>query len=174
MSSRTSAKGTVAPRQTAMDPHEHLEVAPKAFPKRRKQSGSALIEFAFAFTVMAMLGIGAVSFGLAVQAGIIVTDAANAGALFGANDTYDITYTSGMQIVATEAGAQVPNFTSTATYFCACTAGGTAVSCTSACGSDQPLYYVQVVTGGSFANFFNYGGLPGTFNLKGSIIMPVQ
>jgi hypothetical protein len=68
----------------------------------------------------------------------------------------------------------VPNFTSTATYFCACTAGGTAVSCTSACGSDQPLYYVEVVTGGSFANFFSYGGLPSTFTLKGSVIMPVQ
>ena len=104
-----------------------------------------------------MLGIGAVSFGLAVQNSIIVADAANAGGLFGANSTYDITYTSGMQQVATAAGAQVPNFTSTATYFCACTAGGAAVSCTSACGSDQPLYYVEVVTGGSFANFFSYG-----------------
>jgi Flp pilus assembly protein TadG len=142
--------------------------------RRKGQSGSALIEFAFAFTTMVMLGIGAVSFGMAVQNSIIVADAANAGALFGANDTFNSTYTSGMQNVAGFAGAQVPNFTAVATYFCACTAGGSSVSCSSACGSDQPLYYVKVTTTGSFANFFNYAGLPSTFNLQSATIMPVQ
>jgi Flp pilus assembly protein TadG len=143
-------------------------------PRRRTQSGSALIEFALAFTIMTMLGVGAVSFGLAVQNGIIVADAANSGTLFGANSTFNGTDTTDMQTVAGYAGAGVPNFTSTATYFCACTAGGTSVSCTSACGSDQPLYYVKVVTSGSFANFLNLAGLPSTFTLNGATIMPVQ
>jgi Flp pilus assembly protein TadG len=142
--------------------------------RRRTQSGSALIEFALAFTVMTMLGVGAVSFGLAVQNGIIVADAANSGTLFGANSTLNSTNTTQMQTVAGYAGAGAPSFTSTATYFCACTAGGTGVSCTSACGSDQPLYYVKVATSASFANFFNFAGLPSTLTLKGATIMPVQ
>ncbi len=142
--------------------------------RKKTQSGSALIEFALAATLMVMLAVGAVSFGLAVQQSIIVADAANAGALAGANDTFWITYTSGMQTVAGQASMGTQNFTSTASYFCECTAGGAVVSCSSACGSDQPLYYVKVTTSSTFNNFFHYAGLPSTFTLQSTSVMPVQ
>jgi Flp pilus assembly protein TadG len=142
--------------------------------RKRTQSGSALIEFALSATLIVMLAIGSVSFGLAVQQSIIVADAANAGALAGANGTYWATYTSGMQTVSGVAGAGVQNFTATASYFCECTAGGSAVTCTSACGNDQPLYYVKVTTSATFNNFFHYLGLPATFTLQSTSVMPVQ
>jgi len=144
-------------------------------PRRRKtQSGSALIEFALAFTLMAMLALGAVSFGIAVQNSIIVVDTANEGALFGANNTYNATYILGMQQIAGLGATGVQNFTATATSFCECTAGGSVVSCSSACGTDQPLYYVQVNTSATTNNVFTYLGLPKTFSLNGAVVMPVQ
>jgi Flp pilus assembly protein TadG len=143
---------------------------------RRKsaQKGSALIEFALSATLLITLAIGAVTFGLAVQQGIVVADAANAGALFGANGTYYITYTGGMQIVSWVAAAEASNFTATASYFCECTAGGSVVSCSSACGTDQPLYYVKVIATETYTNPFRYLGLPSTFTLQSTTVMPVQ
>ncbi len=142
--------------------------------RKRTQAGSALIEFALSATLVVMLAVGSVSFGLAVQKGIIVADAASAGASFGANGTFWVTYTSGMQDVASAASTGVNNFTSSASYFCECTAGGSVVSCTSSCSSDQPLYYAKVSTSATFNNFFSYFGLPSTFTLQSTSVMPVQ
>jgi Flp pilus assembly protein TadG len=142
--------------------------------RRRTQSGAALIEFALSAFLIVMLAVGAVSFGMAVQNSIIVADAANAAALAGANDTFWLSYTSGMQTVAGQASFGVKNFSSSASYFCQCTAGGSVVSCTSACGTDQPLFYVKVTTSSTYNNFFNYLGLPSTFTLQSTSIMPVQ
>ena len=142
--------------------------------RKETQSGSALVEFALAATMLVMLAVGSISFGLAVQTGIIVADAANAGALAGANSTYWATDTNDVHTVTVEAGLNTQNFTSTVSYFCACTAGGAVVDCTSACGSDQPLYYVKVTASSTLNNFFHYAGLPSTFSLQGATIMPVQ
>jgi len=142
--------------------------------RSKTQSGSALIEFALAFTTVALLGIGAVTFGFAVRNSIVVADAAYAGASYGANSTYNSVNTATMQQVALSSGAGVTNMTATATYWCTCSAGGSAVSCSSACGSDQPSYYVQVATSATYPNFFPYGGLPASFTIKSICVMPVD
>ena len=142
--------------------------------RKKTQSGSALVEFALSATLLVMLGVAAVSFGLAVQQSIVVADASNAGAQVGANGTFWIGYIGGMQDVATEAGKGVSNLSVSASNFCECTAGGSVVSCSSACGTDQPLYYVKVTTKATVANFFSYLGLPSTFTLQSQTILPVQ
>jgi len=142
--------------------------------RKKSQAGSALVEFALASTLIIMLGLGAVSFGLAVQSSIMVADAANAGALYGANNTLNATNTTAMNSAAIMSGAGVKNLTSTANYWCTCTASRASVACTSACGSDQPFYWVQVTTTATFNNFFNYMGLPSAFTLQSSSIMLVQ
>jgi len=142
--------------------------------RRKTQSGSALIEFALSFTLLVMLGVAAVSFGLAVQNSIIVADAANAGALYGANSTYGATDVTGMQQTAIAAGAGVKNLTATASYWCKCSAIGTAVGCSTNCGTDQPLYFVQVTASATYNNFFSFMGLPATFTLQSSSVMQAQ
>jgi hypothetical protein len=79
-----------------------------------------------------------------------------------------------MQQVALTADPSVPNLTATATYWCTCSAGGSVVSCSSACGSDQPMYYVQVTASASFPNFFHYGSLPSAFTITSTCVMPVD
>jgi Flp pilus assembly protein TadG len=142
--------------------------------RRRTQSGSALIEFSLSFSLIAMLGIAAVSFGMAVQASVVVADAANAGAAYGANSTYNSVSTTAIQQVALSSGTGVKNLTATAIIWCTCSPGGSVVSCSSACGTDQPLAYVQVTTSASFPNFFHYGGLPATFTITSICTMPVD
>lgn len=142
--------------------------------RRKNQTGSVLIEFALGFTSLVMLGVTALSFGLAVQRSIMVADAANAGALYGANTSYAATDIAGMAQVVMNAGAGVPNLTAAASYWCKCTPTGSVVDCTSSCGTDQPLYYVQVTASATYANFFQYLGLPGTFTLKSVSIMQAQ
>ncbi len=72
--------------------------------RRKTQRGSALIEFALSASLIVMLAVGAISFGLAVQNSIVVADAANAGALYGANSLSNATNTAGMQQAAIAAG----------------------------------------------------------------------
>jgi Flp pilus assembly protein TadG len=142
--------------------------------RSKTQSGQALIEFALSFASLAVLGIAAVSFGMAVQNSEVVADAAYAGAAYGANSTYNSVNTATMQQVALNSAAGVRNLTATATYWCTCTAGGALVSCSSACGTDQPMYYVQVTVSATYPNFFHYGSLPATFTIQSSCIMPVD
>jgi Flp pilus assembly protein TadG len=133
--------------------------------RRKTQSGSVLIEFSLSFSMIAMLGMAAVSFGMAIQASLVVADAANAGAVYGANSTYNSVSAAAIQQVALNAGAGVPNLTATVSFWCTCSLGGTTVSCSSACSGDQPMYFVQVKTTGTFPNFFHYGSLPATFTM---------
>jgi Flp pilus assembly protein TadG len=142
--------------------------------RRKTQSGSALIEFALSFASLVMLGIGAVSFGLAVRNGVVVANAASAGAAYGANSTYNAVNTATMQQVALNTDSTIQNLTATAIYWCTCSPGGSVVSCSSACGTDQPMYYVQVTASATYSNFFHYGGLPATLTIKSACIMPVD
>jgi Flp pilus assembly protein TadG len=142
--------------------------------RRKTQSGSALIEFSLSFSLLAMLGIAAVSFGMAVQTSVVVADAAYAGASYGANSTANSINTATMQSVAVNSGSIVQNLTATATYWCTCSPGGSTVSCSSACGTDQPMYYVQVTASATYPNFFHYGGLPANFTVQSTCIMPVD
>jgi len=152
--------------------------------RRKTQSGAALIEFALSFTLLAMLGIGALSFGLAVQTSEVLADAANAGALYGANSTYDSVSTTtgytwppfvGIQAVVLQSAAGVPGLAApTVSYWCTCSYGGAIVACSSACGSDQPLSYITVKVSATFPSFFPYFGLPATFTINSISTMPVE
>jgi hypothetical protein len=121
-----------------------------------------------------MLGMAAASFGMAIQASEVVADAANAGAAYGANSSYNSVSAAAIQQVALNAGAGVQNLTATATFWCTCSPGGSVVSCSSACGTDQPSYFVQVTTTATYPNFFHYGSLPATFTLRSICNMPVD
>jgi Flp pilus assembly protein TadG len=142
--------------------------------KRQTQRGAALIEFALSATLLVMLAVGAVSFGLAIQSSIVVADAAYAGASYGANSVSNATNTAGMQQAALAAGAGVKNITATASYWCTCS-GGALVSCPTDCGSNADLkFFVQVTASATYNNFFKYAGMPATFTLQSTSVLPVE
>ena len=121
-----------------------------------------------------MLGIGAVSFGLAIQNKIMIADAAYAGAMYGANSLKNAIDTTGMQQTALNAAAGVKNVAATASYWCTCS-GGALTSCATDCGSSADLkFFVQVTVSATYSNFFQFAGLPSTFTLQSTSVMPVE
>jgi len=143
--------------------------------KARSQRGTGLIELALLFTTLMLLLLGVVDFALAIQAQMVVSEAACAGAHYGEFQGTSPNTTM-MQTVATNAAGGISGFSALATKWCACSSGGTAVSCSATCGSSTygPIVYVQVVTSATASLLFKYTGIPLTVPLSGVCILRVQ
>jgi Flp pilus assembly protein TadG len=143
--------------------------------KRQKgQGGQALIEFAFIVMVMALLALGVVDFALAIQQGMLVQEAATAGALYGSLDTFNANQPSLSQYAGSVAGVGAKGLTTTVTSYCVCSLGGAVIFCTNSCSGDKPQMYVQSTATSSFASMFPYNILPSSFNLSSTVVMEVQ
>lgn len=149
------------------------------------ESGSALVELAL---VVAVLGIplllGVAQMGVLVYDSIEVSDAANAGALYGMQSTTDAVDNTGM---TTAAQKDAPDFgtnlgVSPSTYWvCALAVTGTqsagangnqTLSCTGT--GNHALQFVQVNTSVTVTPFIHCPGLPTTFTLTGQAAMEVE
>jgi Flp pilus assembly protein TadG len=137
-------------------------------------NGQALIEFAFIILVMTLLALGTVNFALAVHSNMLVVEAAQEGALYSSFNTYSSGQTTSAQQAATTAGLGASGIAATGTTFCTCTPGGSTVSCSSACGSDQPMMYVQMTTSYTFNSLFRFSTLPSSMAQQSVAVMPVQ
>jgi Flp pilus assembly protein TadG len=137
--------------------------------RRRKQTGSAMIEFSLVVTVMLLLALGVFDFGLAIQQGIQVSAAAHAGAEYGATEgnSNDVV---GMQNAASAAAPGIANFSSVASTWCTCSVtSGVTVNCTTTiCNTyDLPIQYVQVQTSATVPILFRFAGSPLSIPLSG-------
>jgi Flp pilus assembly protein TadG len=143
--------------------------------KAGSQRGTGLIELALLFTTLMLLLLGVVDFALAIQAQMVVSEAACAGAHYGEFQGTSPNTTM-MQTVATNAAGGIPGFSALATKWCACSSGGSAVSCGATCPSSTygPIVYVQVVTSATASLLFKYTGIPLTVPLSGVCILRVQ
>jgi Flp pilus assembly protein TadG len=141
--------------------------------QQKDQRGQALIEFAFIILAMALLALGVADFALAIQQGMLVQEAAAAGALYASLNTYNAGQTTSSQSAATTAGIGASGLNTTVTYYCVCTLGGSTVSCTSSCSGDRPQMYVQSTATSSFNSMFPYSILPKNFNLSSTVVMSV-
>jgi Flp pilus assembly protein TadG len=142
--------------------------------QRKSLKGSALLELGLLFSLLLLLLLGVVDFSLIIQQAMVVTEAAYAGAQYGAQYFNSTNYT-GMQTVATNSAKGISGFTATATKWCACSPGGTAVACTSTCSSyGTPIAYVQVVTTATASVLFKYTAIPLSVPLRGVCVLRVQ
>jgi Flp pilus assembly protein TadG len=142
--------------------------------RRKSQRGVALVELALLFTLLMLVLVGVIDFALVTQQAMVVSEAAYAGAEYGAmaGNSTDLT---GMQTIATNSAKGLSNFAVTATKWCACSPGGTAVSCGSTCVSyGTPVAYVQVITTSTASMLFRYTGVPLTVPLRGVCVLRVQ
>jgi Flp pilus assembly protein TadG len=139
----------------------------RAMPER----GSALIEFSLLISVLLLLFLGIVDSAIAVRQGMVVANAADAGALYGASEG-NANNTAGMATAALNAATGVAGMTASATTWCSCSAGGTNVSCSSTCSTyDLPMQYVQVQTSATYYVLFRSSGIPLSIGLSGSATM---
>lgn len=137
------------------------------------QSGAAVVEFALMVPLLSLLILGIVEFGRFEYDSIIVSNAAHAGAQYGAQGgTSTAADTSGMIAAAQADEQQLPGPvpSPTATSFAACSGTGTAPTCNNATGSYE-VTVVQVTASGSFHSLFNYYLLPETFNITSTATM---
>jgi Flp pilus assembly protein TadG len=140
----------------------------------KSQSGSALIEFALLFTILMLLLLGVIDFVLATQQAMVVSEAAYAGAQYGAFSGNSTNYTT-MQNIATKSATGIAGFAVSASKWCACSPGGASVSCASSCPSyGNPVAYVQVIATATAPLLFKYGGIPLSVPLRGVCILRVQ
>jgi hypothetical protein len=136
------------------------------------ERGQALIEFAFVVLTMTLITLGVVNFAFALQQGMLLEEAAAAGAVHGAFTNYNSNLSGIPQYVSMVAGGNATNLSVSGATFCTC--NGSTVACSSTCNSDRPLLYIKMTTSSSFNSMFQYAGLPSIFNLTNSVVMPVE
>jgi len=129
--------------------------------------GASLVEFGLLLPLLCLLLIGVIDFGRAYYLDIEVSNAAHAGALYGTQNSTDIT---GMQNAATGDAQDVTGMTATATYGCECSDGSSVTPLCSSqptCGVNA-VNYVQVTTSATYHPLFPWPGIPSSVSLQGS------
>jgi Flp pilus assembly protein TadG len=132
---------------------------------RKSETGTSLLETAFALPVFILLLIGSIDFGRAWYADIEVASASEAGALYGVQN---ITDTAGMQAAATLDAADVVSVSPVASYGCECSDGSSVTpscSTTPSCTTNV-VNYVQVTTNSTYTPLFPYPGISASFALS--------
>jgi Flp pilus assembly protein TadG len=138
---------------------------------RRCESGSSLLEFAIVLPVLLVLLIGLIDLGRAGYFGILTSNAARAGAQYGAQSMFTSTDATGMSNAAI---ADAPNVGLTAAPTTLCTVnGGALTGCPTNITGLTVVYYVKVHVSGTFASLVRYPGLPPQIVISGDSIMRV-
>ncbi len=144
---------------------------------KKGDRGQALVELALMFPIFILLLIGAAEFGRLAYAAIEISNAARAGASYGAQSHITASDFTNIQLAATQDALNVSGVSATAADSCACSSGGSVVCSTALTSCPSPnriIEYVQVNTTGTIDPLFHYPGLPTTFTLNGQSIMRVQ
>jgi Flp pilus assembly protein TadG len=146
----------------------------------RTDAGQAIVEMALVIPFLVLLLIGALEFGTVAFSAIEVSNAAEAGALFGSQNRANAANTAGITLAAQNDASSVPGLTATPTTSCACqSAAGTltALSCaaTTTCTTpSQVVEWVTVITGATVNPPVYYPGIvPRNITLKGQATMRV-
>jgi Flp pilus assembly protein TadG len=149
---------------------------PLASPIRAaRQKGQAILELALMLPVLLLLAVGIIEFGRLAYFAIEVSNAARAGAQYGtqslalASDSADIT--DAAQNDAPDIGT---NLNVTPVASCGCTATAAIGGTCPGSGCSYPLVYLTVTTQYDLSTIFHYPGIPRTFSLTGTSVMPVK
>ncbi|HVN68619.1 MAG TPA: TadE/TadG family type IV pilus assembly protein [Candidatus Binatia bacterium] len=127
-------------------------------------SGAALVEFAVVAPMLALLLIGLIDFGRYTFDAMVASNAARAGALYGAQNLITAKDTTGMTNAALADAQNLPNLTiSNASYYCQ-----------SPCSSTAPVYYVTVTASGTFTPIIQYPGLASSIKVNETSTQRVQ
>lgn len=152
-----------------------------------RHGGQAIVEFALLLPLIVLLGLGVADFGRVFYYGIVVTNAARAGAQYGIRDHYNDP--DGMTAAAV-ADANLKAFQATgnssttnvpeASCFLRCPgstgelAGGCTIANYNSCGVEKPYVYVRVRTQYTFKTIVDYPGIPHEITLQAKSVMKAR
>lgn len=136
----------------------------------RSQSGSSLVELAFALPILLLILMGVVDFGRAYYFANEVEGAAHAGAVYGSQFP---TNTTNMVSAAKANAPDVSGIGATASYGCECQDGTNAsASCTATPSCTKNIvYYVTVTATASFHPLLPWPGIPNPITISHSVTM---
>jgi Flp pilus assembly protein TadG len=135
--------------------------------------GQSLVELALVLPLLLLLLVGTIEIGRFAYYSILVSNAARAGAQYGAQSLVTAADTTGITNAAQNDG--LPSLSVTPSQLCGCT-GATLGACGTippVCVPNHPLVYVQVTASGTFSSLFSYPGLPATFAITSTEKMRV-
>lgn len=147
--------------------------------KNRREAAQSLVELALVFPLFTMIVLGATEFARFAWASIEVSNAARAGAQYGAQSHVTASNTAGIQTAALNDGVNLTGLTVTSSQYCVCsTAESTTITCSTGltnCASPNTLIaYVQVSTTATVTPVVHYPTLPSSLTLHGSAVMAVE
>lgn len=158
------------------------------------QSGQTLLEVALLTPLLLLLLLGVIEMGRYAYIGILVGNAAHAGAMYGSENVANSADTAGIQTAADNDfqnnGQSISNLTVNSTTSCGCDSAGTISGLTNACSTTAnpaiPTTIAACTTGGghwvimcnveakgTFTSLFSYPGIPASINLDRTAIMRV-
>jgi Flp pilus assembly protein TadG len=132
----------------------------------RDCTGSSIIETALLMPILLLILAAAVDFGGAYYFAVEVSSAAEAGAIYGTQNSVD---TAGMIAAAKLDAADVTSLAAVATYGCECSDGTSVVA---SCGTAPTcafnvVNYVEVNTSATYTSLLNYPGIPTSIAVTG-------
>ena len=146
----------------------------------KSQEGQAFVELTLLLPLLLMMLMGVVDFARVFHTALAITQAARAGAAYGAQSSAKSSDKPGMEQAARDAAAQdldTSALTVTASQYCKCTTDGVTLTamtlCTDTCAGSRQVY-VQVITQKTFQTLWNYPGVPHTVNLSRTAILRAQ
>jgi Flp pilus assembly protein TadG len=140
-----------------------------------------MIELALALPILLLITVGIIEFGRVAYYSIEVSEAARAGAQYGAQSLADATVLTNAGNIAQAAQNSAPDLGAAITLTpgpsesCACPGSASVVggACPAA-GCSYPIVYLTVNTQYTLHTLFSYPGIPASFTLNGASTMPVQ
>jgi Flp pilus assembly protein TadG len=142
----------------------------------RREGGQSLVELALVLPILLLLLVGVIEIGRFSYYSILVSNAARAGAQYGAQGLATAADQNGMETAATNDGESIAPLSATAKRTCGCTGtlAGLSDTCPAICTlPNHALVYVEVTARGTFNSMFNYPGLPTTIDLSSTEKMRV-
>lgn len=134
------------------------------------QAGQALVETALIFPILLALLIGAAEFARVAYAAIEITNAARAGAQYGAQSGYTVSDTTGIATATSKDAANVTGLVTTSTIACVCSDGTASTCANTDCANSHTEEILTVNTQATIDPLIHVPGLPPTYILKGKAV----
>ncbi|MGH8013726.1 MAG: TadE/TadG family type IV pilus assembly protein [Candidatus Binataceae bacterium] len=138
------------------------------------ERGQSAVELALLAPVLILILLAAADFGRLFYTSIAVSNAARAGAQYGAQSVITAADANGMVAAAQSDGTNIADLTASAQQ-CTCQNSTSVALCPAAyCVGDTWATFVEVDTHATFNTLLSYPGVPSSVPLSGKAVMQVE
>ena len=132
--------------------------------------GQTIVELALLLPVLLLLLVGVTEVGRYAYFDILVSNAARAGAQYGAQSLIQAADATGIEAAAHNDGLKTMLVTTQ--QLCGCNLGVPPVACGGTCA--KPQVYVEVTASDTYNSLFQYPGFPAQFTPSSTVTMRVS